>query len=354
MTQTRQVGWFVLAIVAAMSPPGRISSGADGAASRTGTIEFEPAANEMTVTEQFRLQRATFRFEQKPLVTSSTKMRISTVTFPSPMVTPHPNNNTVHCEYFCPMGEGQKPGVIVLHILGGDFDLARLFARTLASRGVAALFLKMPYYGPRQQPEVPVRMISLDPHQTVRGMTQAVLDIRRAAAWLATQDDVDSGQLGIMGISLGGITAALAAGNEPRFSKVCLILAGGDMGEVAWKSTELAPLRKKWTEAGGTRETLCDVLKVVDPITYARPIEGRKVLMLNARQDEVIPRACTEALWRSLGEPQIIWWNAGHYSAVRYIFDGMAQAARFFAPGPSPLVGEGGERSETGEGARPK
>jgi dienelactone hydrolase len=257
-------------------------------------------------------------------------MRISTVTFPSPMVTPHPNNNTVHCELFCPTAGGPKPAVIVLHILGGDFDLARLFARTLASRGVVALFLKMPYYGPRQQPDSPARMISLDPHETVRGMTQAVLDIRRAAVWLAAQDDVDREQLGIMGISLGGITAALAAGNEPRFNKVCLILAGGDMAKVAWESAELAPVRKNWTAAGGTRESLFEVMKVVDPVTYARPIDGRRVLMLNARHDEVVPPACTEALWHAFGEPQIVWWNAGHYSAVRYIFDGLAHAVRFF------------------------
>ena len=41
-------------------------------------------------------------------------------------------------------------------------------------------------------------------------MTQAVLDIRRAAAWLAARDEVADDQIGIMGISLGGITGALA------------------------------------------------------------------------------------------------------------------------------------------------
>ena len=62
------------------------------------------------------------------------------MTFPSPVVTPHANNNTVHCEYFRPLAAGKHPGVIVLHILGGDFDLARLFCRSLAHRGTAALF----------------------------------------------------------------------------------------------------------------------------------------------------------------------------------------------------------------------
>jgi len=221
----------------------------------------------------------------------------------------------------------------VLHILGGDFDLSRLFCRALASHGVAALFVKMPYYGPRRQPDSPARMVSIDPEETVRGMTQAVLDVRQAAAWLAAQQDVDPGQLGIMGISLGGITSALAASVEPRFAKVCLILAGGDMGEVAWTSTEMAPLRKHWIESGRSKEALFALLKSVDPVTYAEPVPGRQILMLNARQDEVIPPACTEALWRAFGEPEIVWWDAGHYTAARYLFDGMARTVRFFQPG---------------------
>jgi hypothetical protein len=212
---------------------------------RSGTVEFLPADTETSVPERFRLSRHSFSFQQAPVATTARNLRMSKVTFPSPVVTPHEANNTVHCEYFCPTDARNAPGVIVLHIMGGDFDLSRLFCRTLASKGVAALFLKMPYYGERRQPGSPARMVSLDPHDTVQGMTQAVLDVRQAAAWLAAQDEVDGEQLGIMGISLGGITSALAAGIEPRFHKVCLILAGGDMGEVAWTSAELEPLRKR-------------------------------------------------------------------------------------------------------------
>jgi cephalosporin-C deacetylase-like acetyl esterase len=281
----------------------RISTAEEPAAPRKGTAHFEPALGEERLPERFRLAAHSFPFEQKPLASISKIMRISTVTFPSPMVTPHVNNNTVHCEYFCPASPGRKPGVIVLHILGGDFDLARLFARSLAGRGVAALFLKMPYYGERREPGIDARMISLDPEQTVRGMTQAALDIRQGAAWLASQEEVDPQQLGIMGISLGGITAALSASLEPRFTKVCLILAGGDMGEIAWNSTELAPLRKAWAESGRSKEDLFSTVKVVDPVTYARPVAGRKILMLNARQDEVVPPACTISLWHAFGEP---------------------------------------------------
>jgi dienelactone hydrolase len=319
------------------------SIAADASAARRGVIEFQCGDSERSLPERFQLAPHQFEFAEVPVSSVARNMRLSKVTFPSPVETPHENNNTVHCEYFCPLGENNSelggearvPGVIVLHILGGDFDLSRLFCRTLASRGVAALFLKMPYYGERRQPGSPARMVSVDPEETVRGMTQAVLDVRQAVAWLGAQENVDEAQLGIMGISLGGITSALASGVEPRFHKVCLILAGGDMGEVAWTSEELAPLRENWVASGGTKEQLFALFRPVDPITYAKPVPGRKILMLNASHDEVVPPACTQALWRAYGEPPIVWWNAGHYSAARYLFDGMAEAARFFQPDDS-------------------
>jgi dienelactone hydrolase len=255
------------------------------------------------------------------------------VTFPSPVETPHPNNNTVHAECFRPVsaGDGSCPGVIVLHILGGDFELSRLFCRTLAHNGVVALFVKLPYYGPRRQPDAPqVRMIALDPRDTVAGMTQAVLDIRRGRAWLAAQPEVDPAQTGIFGISLGGITCSLAAAAEPRFTKVCPMLAGGDIGQVSWQAREVSPVRERWLAQGGTQETFFKTVEPVDPVTHAANLRGRQMLMLNAAHDEVIPRACTEALWQACGQPEIVWYDAGHYTAARFIFDGLARVTRFF------------------------
>jgi dienelactone hydrolase len=297
---------------------------------RTGEVEYIPAADESRVAERFRLPPHRFSFEQRSLETVSTRMLLSEVTFPSPVETPHTANNTVHCEYFRPAAEGRYPAVVMLHILGGDFDLSRLFCRQLASNGVAALFVKMPYYGPRRDPQSPARMVSLDPRETVRGMTQAVLDIRRATAWLATQAEVDAQRLGIAGISLGGITAALAAGAEPRLVRVALLLAGGDVAQISWEARETRRLRESWTAAGGTRESLTEILREVDPVTYAANVRGRRVLMLNARYDEVVPPAATESLWRALGKPEIVWMDAGHYSSMRFIFESLARVTRFF------------------------
>ena len=303
---------------------------------RAGEVRFELTDREPAVAEMFRLDPHTFTFDQEFRKTSSTAMEISFVTFPSPLETPHPENNTVHCEYFRPLAEGKRPAVIVLHILGGDFELSRVFCRQLAQNGVAALFLKLPYYGPRRPPNSPARMISDDPERTVTSMRQAVLDIRRGAAWLCAQEEIDSSQLGIFGISLGGITGALASTAEPRLQKICLMLAGGDMGEIAWKSSEVKHIREQWIARGATKEHFLEVLRKVDPVTYGENVRGRKILMINATNDEVIPKECAEALWRAFGKPEIVWLETGHVTAVRFILDGLGRVARFFQPEAAP------------------
>jgi cephalosporin-C deacetylase-like acetyl esterase len=313
------------AIAESSQPPCHAGEGV-----RRGEIAFEVTPAERDVPKRFRLENHRFPFEQRPLETSSQKIRIFEVTFPSPVVTPHPSNNTVHCEYLRPAAEGKHPGVIVLHILGGDFELSRLFARTLAHHGVCALFVKMPYYGPRRAPGAPTRMVGIDPHLTVQGMTQAVLDIRRATAWLGQQPEVDGQQLGVFGISLGGITGALAAAAEPRLQNIYLALAGGDIAQVGLRSPYAAAALKKWLDAGETRESFEAVLRPVDPLTYAKALHGRRIAMVNARFDEIIPPDCTVSLWRALGEPEILWLDCGHYTSGRFLFDTLARVTHFF------------------------
>ncbi|MEX2186283.1 MAG: alpha/beta hydrolase family protein [Pirellulales bacterium] len=308
---------------------------AEPARRRSGDVRYEPPKSEDGVPEQFRLATHSFHFAEETRSQPSDKVYASRVTFPSPVTTEYESNNTVHCEYFRPtnVAANEKlPGVVVLHILGGDFPLSRLFCNALAQQRCAALFVKMPYYGPRRPQGVSRRMISADPSETVAGMRQAILDIRRARAWLEGQDEIDDAQLGVFGISLGGITAALAGTLEPRFTKVCPMLAGGDIAQVAWESPELARVRREWERKGQSRDEIQKLLLTIDPVTYAANLKGRSVLMLNASQDEVIPRPCTDSLWESFGRPRIVWYNAGHISALRYLPEGLNEVSHFFAP----------------------
>ncbi len=299
----------------------------------SGSVDYRPAAAELEgkVAERFRLPPHSFQWQARSLGLDSDNLEIWDVTFPSPVKTPHEVNNTVHCEFYQPKVAGRRPAVIVLHIMGGDFALSRVFCNALAQQGTASLFLKMPYYGPRRPEGLNERMVSADPEQTVARMTQAVLDIRQATAWLAARDDVDDQQLGIMGISLGGITAALAAGAEPRLQNVCLLLAGGDLGRIVSESKLLARHRDKWLAAGADPEKAIATIQVVDPLRYAANVRGRRIVMFNARDDDVIPPLCTQLLWEALGKPPIHYFNGNHYTVIWHIPKALHDVSHFFA-----------------------
>lgn len=288
----------------------------------SGAVSFQITPDEPKVPELFRMADHQFPYSTK-FERVSGEVKVSKLTFPSPVKTEIEENNTVHALYFQPAGKGPFPGVTVLHILGGDYILSQTVANALARHGVAALAIKMPYYGERRRPGHPRRMLSRNVPEAIDAMAQAVKDIRRCTAWLRDRPEIDDYDLGVTGISLGGVMSALSAAGEPRIRKVGIQLAGGDLAKNIWVSTEKETdgFRQEWLNKGGTRETFIDTLKPVDPMTYGHLLKGRKVLMLAARKDEIFPNESIIALWKSIGEePELIWLeDAGHYTAILYI-----------------------------------
>lgn len=295
-----------------------------------GTASFVPTDAESKLPERFQLAAHKFPYTMRWLRLDSPRFDLANITFPSPVETPYPENNTVHGEYYRPKREGRRPAVVVLHILGGDFELSRLVCTALAQYGTASLFLKLPYYGPRRPPGIDRRMIALDAPQTIEGFTQAVLDIRRGASFLAVQPNIDAGELGITGISLGGITAALAAANEPRFKNVAPVLAGGDLVRIAKESKEFTRQRAKIDAAGIDPTAELEKCRCVDPLEYATNLRGRNMLMINAEADEVIPKSCTLALWEAAGKPPQVWLHGGHYTAIWSLPQALLKLGKFF------------------------
>lgn len=308
-----------------------------------GAVDFRPGPREAEVPARFRLEPATFTFERTPIHDAG-RYTVSKLTFPSPITSPDEANNTVHAEFFDPVGfPGKRPAVVVLHILGSDFPLSRYLAARLADRGVAALFVKLPYYGERRPlygpGPVPSKFLSADIERTMNSMRQGICDVRRGLRWLASRPNIDPERLGMTGISLGGIVSSIVVSVDPDVNAAVLLLAGGDLAKVLWEMPETAPFRESWTAAGKTVADLRTLTAPYDPLTYARGMTGKKVLMIAGTVDEVIPPASARALWETGGRPAIIWYECGHYSAAGYLLPGIRRAVDFLggeAPPASP------------------
>src|SRR4051794_24925728 len=102
-----------------------------------GTVTFTPLGDQKNVPATYRLEPHRFDYELTPrraLPVSGVEML--ELRFPSPVETPHKENNTVWAEYYRPIGaKGPVPGVIVLDITGGDQTLSRVISRHLAQSG---------------------------------------------------------------------------------------------------------------------------------------------------------------------------------------------------------------------------
>lgn len=300
-----------------------------------GQVRFETTKDEGKVPARFHLDAHRFPFtcEFKRM---SGPVRVYDVTFPSPVKTEVKENNTVYGHYYQPEGTGPFPACVCLHILGGGFELSEMSANSLARQGIAALTIKMPYYAQRRgvNAQRHRRMISFVPEHTAEGMTQAVLDVRQAAAWLASREEVDPDRLGVTGISLGGIMSALSSAAEPRFKKVAIYLGGGNLALGIWENPHpyAKHFRKQWLENGGTFESFLKIMAPVDPHTYGHLLKDRDVLMVVAKHDEILPPQSSIALWESIGKkPELVWLDSGHITAAMYIFGETQRLINFFS-----------------------
>lgn len=300
-----------------------------------GKVAPKERANDPGIPEGYRLGTDPFEYELEPEKVVQGIVRAK-LRFTSPVKTPYPENNVVHMEYFRPFGRGPFPCVMVLHIAGGDFELSRFVANAISQRGVACVFMKMPYYGERQPPGKKVRMLEPDIAIASQAMQQMVQDSRRLCDWMEARPEFLPGRYGVIGVSLGSITGALACAIEPRFTHGCFIMGGAKLHEVIFESVEgeAREYKKLWLANGGTREALAEVIAPFDPYTYRDRLKERTVLMISATQDESIPKVSGLALWEAAGKQEIVWYECGHYTMIRYIMPALNRAVKFYKDWP--------------------
>ena len=273
------------------------------------------------------------------------------LSYPSPVTTALAANNTIPAEYYLPhhTGTEPRPAVVCLHILNGDFSLVRLLCSVLALRGVPAIMFKLPYYGERGAAQGRARLLS-DAGLFGQALTQGLEDVRRTVDVLASRPEVDPGKVGVAGISLGGIMAGAAAGADPRLHRAVLILAGGDILRITHHARETRALSESINRLKGPeRKRVEDVLSTVDPSRYTTRLRSLgaagRVLMINAAEDEVVPRECTQGLADAIGiSDRVVWLpGLGHYTAMAALPQVLDRTAAFFAadvaeaePAPAP------------------
>jgi dienelactone hydrolase len=296
-----------------------------------GTVSFKPDDDQKNTPERYRLKEHKFDWQLTEKVdVKDVPIDVYRLTFPSPVKSETPENNTVHAEYYRPRGKGPFPGVIVLDITAGDQSVSRGIAAVLAQKKIAALFVQMAYYGPRRPADCKYRLISADYQHSMAAVRQTVLDVRRATAWLESRPEIDAKRLGVLGTSLGSFIGSLTAEMEPKLGRVAVLLGGGGIVDAYYDHPRAKPLRATWEAFGGTKKQLEELIAPADPLTCAANLKSHKVLMIAGKRDDIVPPKMAKALWEASGKQKIIWYDCTHYGAALYMIPAMAHIVKHF------------------------
>ncbi len=242
------------------------------------------------------------------------------LSFPSPLKADKPEYNTVWCRFWQPKDAARRrPAAVLLHWLGGNFDTLEIVGMRMAEQGIATLMLYMPGYGPRKPKDAGPneKLTKKDVSSMITGLRQTVMDVRRAGDWLAARPDVEPSRVGIVGISLGAVVGSLSVGVDDRFGRSVLLIGGGDLPAIVMHgSRETAEAKDRLEKDGYTTDSLRDLWRNVEPLTYASRVRPEDILLINCESDEVIPKEATLRLRAAMGSPEIRWFKGGHYALL--------------------------------------
>jgi dienelactone hydrolase len=239
----------------------------------------------MRDTDAFFTPPPTSEYMFVPAHSAAMKGEAGTLTFPSALDTPHPENNLVHARFF--PAKDKRRAVVVMpqwnSDAGGHIGLAQLLARL----GISALRISKPYHDVRMPPELTRAdyIVSANVVRTVQVCRQAVLDARRALWWLRDQGYE---RLGLLGTSLGSCLSMLTASHEPLVRAQALNHVSPFFADVVWRGVSTSHVREG-LDGHIDLETLRELWRPISPWSYLDRVRDKKTLLVYAKYDLTFP-----------------------------------------------------------------
>lgn len=193
-------------------------------------------------------------------------------------------------------------------ILGGQRagkEAALLFPDT---RGTVVAAIEYPYRGAAKPKGVAVV-------GQIPAIRRAILDtppaLMLALDYLLSMRDVDTTRVELIGASFGAPFAAVVAALDRRVTRLWLLHAAADpyrlLEHNMHRYISIAPLRA--AAAGATNVLIAGPR--LDPARWVARVAPRPVIMINALEDERIPRALVDRLYASAAQPKAQYWLPG-------------------------------------------
>lgn len=194
------------------------------------------------------------------------------------------------------------PVIILLHGLGDrkTVDYIESGHEYFIKNGYAVFRIDIANHGDRLEDDYEFSFMDGYKYWTRNIIIQTVFDLRRAIDLLSSFPEIDSTRIGFYGISLGGFIGTVFCAVDKRVKVPVIALAGGGFNVMLG--------------IDALTDDALDYFSMIDPINYVEMISPRPLLMLNAKNDDVVPPFTTKRLFKKAKEPKkIIWYNAKHH-----------------------------------------
>lgn len=241
-------------------------------------------------------------------------------------------------------GRPPFPVVMLVHAYASTREqVTHYIAPAMLERGFATIAIDLPMHGDRPGP--PTSLFSEeDPKKSHDQLVRAVTDLRQAIDLAESRRELDTSRgIYMVGYSMGGWLAALAAGADRRVSALVLMVPVSEAGPRG------LPVRPK---DGKVERPLLDEFPNLRPTGAVAHFAPRPVLIQAGRLDLHLPKAPVDALYAAAREPkELRWYDSGHVLPDKAI----EEAANWLlqrAAGHETNAGGAGKGVSGGEGAR--
>jgi hypothetical protein len=144
--------------------------------------------------------------------------------------------------------------------------------------------------------------------ETRHALCQSVWELRRMVAWTRAEG---APAVGVYGISLGALCAALLASVEPDLDQLLLGMPLCDVADVLFRHAPPDRIARMNSQ-GLTRERVEEWLRPVTPLARTPKLAPDRVTIFAGTGDRIVPPGQALALHERWGRPRLEWLDAGH------------------------------------------
>lgn len=228
----------------------------------------------------------------------------------------HAKNRVAHARHFR-HHDGPRPTVIAIHGFSADlYALNEWFFALpwLYAMGLDVCLFTLPFHGPRQARDSPFSghgFFAGGINRINEAFAQAVHDFRILLDHF--ERALGATQVGVMGVSLGGFTAALLAAIEPRLRFAIANVPVASVPDLVHEWEPLGALvRGALARFGLGIQDARHLLAVSCPLTYRPVLPRERLFVIGGVGDRLAPPKHSRLLWDHWGRCRIHWFPGSH------------------------------------------